>query len=311
MVRHKKRLLFVIFIVFLAFILLIKGSSILNSLDHWFNASFCEKPVTYRIGEIDDRFGISENNLKDYVSLAADIWANAYEKPLFLYDEESPLEINMVYDERQKVISKITEIENDLEKKKDIILMSSEKFDEELDSYNKKVSQLNEDIEFWNRKGGAPADKYKELTERQKILESEGIELKTAAEQLNKNIDTVNDGIDNLNEDVGYFNNLLNFHPEVGIYTSGERKIDIFFYENEEYLVNVLAHEMGHALGLGHIDEEGAIMNPILSENTSLKTSDVSLIKNFCSEKNRLDLIKNDLNNFVYTLLSKISLMLE
>ena len=60
-----------------------------------------------------------------------------------------------------------------------------------------------------------------------------------------------------------------------------ETETEKIFKENNIDSVSTLAHEMGHSLGLDHIEDEGAMMNPIVSETTSIKTADKNLLTNF------------------------------
>ena len=311
MPKRKKTILTLLFLLILSIFILKIGPSIFNNIKRWANTSFCERPVTYTIGTIDERFGVTPVELNDYIKQAGDIWKTAYGRELFVYDPKSSLEINMVYDERQKSLGNIETVENIVEKRKLDIESASQTYESRVNEIKEKARVLNEEIDYWNKKGGAPKEEYDSILSRQKELSKEVDYINKLGEKLNKDVESVNYDISSLNENISSFNSLLNVRPEIGIYTSGANKIDIYFYSDEKYLVNVLAHEMGHALGLGHIDEDGAIMNPELSDSTYLRDADIQLVVNYCSEKNRLDIIKNDLSNYMYTLLSNVSIYLD
>ena len=59
-------------------------------------------------------------------------------------------------------------------------------------------------------------------------------------------------------------------------------KIEIYGFESHEELKAILAHEIGHLVGIPHINIKGALMNPILQEN----------------QKYKLHLIPEDITNF-------------
>ena len=87
---------------------------------------------------------------------------------------------------------------------------------------------------------------------------------------------------------------------------AGPHKIEVYIYEAAEEYIHTTAHELGHALGLDHVDEEDSILYPVSSPKSHATTSDLNAINNFCSEQNRIDLIKNDLKNMWYTLLAEM-----
>jgi len=59
-------------------------------------------------------------------------------------------------------------------------------------------------------------------------------------------------------------------------------KIEIYGFESREELKAILAHEIGHLVGIPHINVKGALMNPLLQE----------------SQKDELHLIPEDITNF-------------
>ncbi|MBW6441469.1 matrixin family metalloprotease [Patescibacteria group bacterium] len=277
----------------------------------WVNTSICEKPLTYTIGSIDSDFQLTEQELLSFVEEAGNFWEDAYGKTLFIYDPESNLEINLVYDERQHKLTTIGDFEGTVEQQINSLEEQQEIYEQKLDDIKQKSQQLNDEIAFWNSKGGAPKEEYDSIIKRQEDLTREAENINYMGSMLNQKIENVNANIDKLNYEIKDFNTVLGLKPEIGYYTSGENKIDVFFYSDEKYLVNVLAHEMGHALGLDHLDSEDSIMSPVITENTSLTNEDVNLVKDYCYSNNRLDMLKNDLNNLLYRLFVRVNLLLN
>lgn len=275
------------------------------------NSSICDKPVRYKIGSIDPKFKISETKLLAKVEEASDIWTNAYGKRLFVYDQNSDLEINLIYDERQGSFENIEDLEEGVNDQKMTLEEENAIYDQKVTELEKQVAELNEQIDYWNSKGGAPEPEFRYLTKMQEDLNSKIDELNSYANKLNQVVDDVNKNIGTFNNMVSKFNDVIVQKPEVGFYTSGDEKIDIFFYTDEENLVNILAHEMGHSLGLDHIEDEGAMMNPIVSENTGIKSADIELVNTFCEENTIYNVTKNRIMYNINSVISKVSLLLK
>lgn len=282
------------------------GSSYVELVKSKIDKSLCEKPVTYKIGLVDDGFDISEEDLMKKIEEASKVWETAYGNPLFVYNPESKLDINLIYDERQENLVALGEIEGDVYDKKLSLEEENKIYEQKVADLEAQIADLSEQIDYWNSRGGAPEPEYKALTKLQEDLNRKVEEVNSYAENLNTAVDTVNENIDNLNTAVSKFNSLISEKPEIGFYASGEEKIDVYFYADEKYLVNVLAHEMGHSLGLDHIDADGAIMNPVVSENTRLTQPDIDLVKNFCNENTVINVTKNKIKFYIDLLFSKV-----
>jgi len=275
------------------------------------NSSICDEPVKYKVGSVDPKFKITETEFLDKIEEASNLWTNAYGKRLFVYDQNSDLEVNLIYDERQGSFENIENMETNVSDKKLSLEEENAIYDQKVADLEKQIAELNKQVDYWNSKGGAPEPEFRALTKMQENLNSKIDELNSYAKKLNQAVDDVNKNIGTFNNMVTKFNTVLEQKPEVGFYTSGEEKIDIFFYTDDANLVNILAHELGHSLGLDHIEEDGAMMNPIVSETTGIKSADKELIKAFCEENTIFNVTKNRVKYTIDSLISKVSLILK
>lgn len=269
--------------------------------------SFCDVPIEYRIGSVDNEFDITKAEFLNTATEAASIWNKAYGKTLFTYNPQAELTLNLVYDERQSTLYKIDNIEQQIRQEESLLNIKMEDYEAEKTRLEQDVQQLNEDIQYWNEQGGAPEDKYKELISKQKELNSKINELNRQAQNLNVSTGQFNSKVDTLNSTIDSFNQLLEMKPEQGVYLPSENKIDIYILDEGDRFLHTTAHELGHAMGLGHVTEEGAIMHPLISNETELKDGDIKILNDFCKDRSRLELIKNDVANFVYVTKTKFS----
>jgi predicted Zn-dependent protease len=64
----------------------------------------------------------------------------------------------------------------------------------------------------------------------------------------------------------------------------GEEWIDIFQFEDKANLLVTLAHELGHALGIGHNANPASIMSPLIhTDHLALTAEDEAGLKDACS----------------------------
>ena len=83
------------------------------------------------------------------------------------------------------------------------------------------------------------------------------------AELLSQSTSQYNSKIRELNKTVQEYNEELKYRPEEGIFISDRngKRIIIYFYVSKVELVHTLAHEMGHALKIAHIQDSTSIMS--------------------------------------------------
>lgn len=300
---------FLAFLVLVALFIFISPakSSALGYFNRWTKFSFCDDPVSYQIGTIDSNYNLTENEVILMAKSAAAIWNEAFGKPLFVYDSTGKVTINLVFDERQETIQQIDSTSENIDEEREIIDLNLAEYEAQSAELEARLSKLNEEITYWNEQGGAPLQKFDELNKRQKELQNDISKLNAAAGQLNRSTAAFNSKIDNLNKQINTFNSVLNTKPEEGLYTSGQNTIDIFIYRNPNQFTHTTAHEFGHALGLPHTQNPTSIMYPTATEILELSQEDMVMLNTFCAEQNKLDLIKNDVENLFYWYWSQIT----
>ncbi len=255
----------------------------------------CDQPLRYKIGGVDSKFKISEEQFKSNVDQAGQIWSKAYGKPLFTYDPQASLTISMVYDGRQSLSNQINQLEDNLTQQKDSISPQIKEYEKQSAEFKKKLDDLNKEIESWNQKGGAPADVYEQLTKRQKELKSEGEQLNALAKSLNRSTDEYNSQVSKLDQTVDKFNETLQFKPEEGIFDPARNAIEVYFYINQNELTHTLAHEMGHSLGMDHNQNSKSILFPKTTKALTPSTDDLAALKEACRQRTLAEVIRDRL----------------
>ncbi len=272
-----KRLLFVLFLVGFSLTVFLNPSLL--------QASACDTPITYTIDKVDTRFGLSEREVAGDIDKATALWSQAYGKKLFVYDPKATLTVSFSFDKRQELTTQIQKMQGALDEKSSTLQAQIQSYYQSADAFKEKLRQFNVIVEEWNKKGGAPPEVYDRLISQQEQLKKEGDGLNSLAKQLNLSTNQYNTDVGVLNTDVRQFNAELAKKPEEGLYSPSDNSITLYFATDRNELIHTLAHEFGHALGLGHIDDEDAIMYPYTTKKTSLSPTDVAELQFVCRQQ--------------------------
>ena len=262
-------------------------------------SSPCEVPLTYRIDTVDPRFKISKEKFQADIEKAEVIWEKNSPYNLFQNDPNGEVSVNLVFDERQNLTNQINQLDNNLEKGQKDLRAQEEQYNKLSASFKQKLEAFNKEVNYYNSEGGAPIAVYEKLLKEQEELKSEGAKLDELARKLNKNVSAFNQQVGNLNKTIDNLTTTLEKKPEEGIYLGEERKIEIYFNVTENELVHTIAHELGHALGIAHNENERSIMYPFTTSETVLSSDDKQSLDEICKKLTIFDRLKNNVQYLV------------
>ncbi len=257
----------------------------------WYQTAYskCRVPIFYDIGTIDPRFNIKNDAVKSALADAESVWEDATGKNLFTYKKGAALKIDFVYDERQRSSNEQRILVATLDEKAGMSASIKKQYDtlsatyanlktsyeSNLAAYDAKLATHNALVESWNKKGGAPKAVFTQLQKTSIALNAESADLNSLAKNLNTVAAKINEvgnagnkAVADYNKDVAAFNVKYSKSSE---FTEGDYQRDVihvYQYDNVNELRRVLAHELGHALSLGHVDDIHAIMHAVLATTT-------------------------------------------
>src|SRR5437867_13409587 len=58
----------------------------------------CSRPIAYRLGQIDERFGLRSEEVLDALRQAGSVWAVGTGRTLFVYDPGASPQVTLAYD---------------------------------------------------------------------------------------------------------------------------------------------------------------------------------------------------------------------
>ncbi len=252
----------------------------------------CSTPLTYALGVIDKRFGITNDKILKELREAESVWEKTSPYNLFEYEadkKEADISIDFIYDDRQETLVNGRALDAETEQYNKTIAAYEarlDRFEARVDTYNRDDDQYGVDLERWNNGNRKNEAEYNRLHTEGQRLKAENAYLKQESallEQVQEKLEPIRTA---LGDKVKEFNETGEDVVEDGRWIPRDDKIIIYRYEGDRELKWLLAHELGHALGMEHVEYPRSVMHYLSSDVPilTLSNDDVRELARVCWE---------------------------
>lgn len=245
-----------------------------------------EFPLKWRIGRIDPMFNVTEGQVRSAIEKGIALWETAAGRKLFQYSPDG-FPVELIFDERQQRLiamktdeEAVTVLRGQCEAASRNYQAAAADLKSRISLYKSALDAHNRNVERSNATGIATEVDVAEFESERTRLQTEQENLARQEQEVEALRQEANRMVDSLNAEVKRYNlSAKATNQQATPVRIGECRftqssiggkvsiqvdaISIYSFHNEAHLAVVLAHELGHAVGVEHVEGDDALMSAV------------------------------------------------